>query len=217
VPGTAAGPRSAATRARLLDTAEFLFARRGIAAVTTRELVEAAGQRNASAISYHFGSRDGLLAELLVRRGGPVDARRGELRGRAGSTPPPEELVRCLVEPYAELLHDPGGRAYLRIVAQLRGRFASWRVESDRRTTEHLVGILDEIEHLPAATPARRRNRVLAMIMVITSTTAERARHLDEGRRPELGHDEFVDDLVAMCAALVAVAGDREVATPGPS
>ncbi|MCB1040403.1 MAG: TetR family transcriptional regulator, partial [Acidimicrobiales bacterium] len=48
-------PVAHATRARLLDEAERLLARRGIEGVTTREIVEAAEQRNASAVSYHFG------------------------------------------------------------------------------------------------------------------------------------------------------------------
>ena len=61
------------TRERLLDEAERLFARSSIPGVTTRQIVEAAQQRNTSAVTYHFGSRGGLLLELLARRGGPVD------------------------------------------------------------------------------------------------------------------------------------------------
>lgn len=200
---TAAIARSTETKQRLLDTAERLFARGSIAGVTSREITEAAGQRNTSAISYHFGSREGLLVELLARRGAPVDSSRGALRGGLGPSPPLPDLVRCLVLPYAELLGSDEGRSYLRIVAQLRGRFARWRVESDAGTSRHLSGILDEIEQVPDAAPAVRRERVLAMIMVITSTTAERARRLDEGHRPELDHDGFVDNLVSMCAALL--------------
>jgi AcrR family transcriptional regulator len=196
-------PRSAPTRERLLDEAELLFARRGVQGTTTRELTEAAGQRNTSAVSYHFGSREGLLLDLLARRGGPVDRRRGELRAGLGDAPRTAELVRCLVEPYAALLGSEGGRAHLRIVAQLRGRFAAWRVESDVSTTKHLAEVLDELEQRPAASEAVRRERLVGMIMLLTSATAERARVLDEGGRPSLGHDEFVDDLVTTCTAVL--------------
>ena len=162
-----------------------------------------AEQRNTSAISYHFGSREGLLLAILARRGAGVDAERGRRRASLGEPPALSELVACLVVPYCEMLHEPGGRSYLRIVAQLRGRFAAWRVESDSATTAHLAGILDEIEQRPAVGPALRRERVVALIMVLTATTAERARRLDEGVTPELDHQAFVENLVHMCAALV--------------
>ena len=35
------------------------------------------------------------------------------------------------------------------------------------------------------------------------ASVAERARRLDEDGEPELDHDTWVDDLVAMCAAVV--------------
>jgi AcrR family transcriptional regulator len=191
------------TRERLLDEAERLFARSSIPGVTTRQIVEAAQQRNTSAVTYHFGSREGLLLELLARRGGPVDQRRGVLRSELGPDPSVPALVRCLAEPYCALLADEGGRSYLRIVAQLRGRFAAWRVESDTATSQHLSSILDEIEHRPDLPAALRRERVVALITVMTATTAERARRIDEGADPELDHPAFVANLIDMCAAVV--------------
>lgn len=171
--------------------------------VTTREITAAAQQRNASAVSYHFGSRQGLLLELLARRGGPVDHERGRLRDLAGDDPTLPQLVGCLVQPFTDLLHQEEGRSYVRIVAQLRGRFAAWRVESDAATTAHLAGILDEIEARPDASPAVRRERVVALIMLLTGSVAERARRIDDGSGNELSHDEFVDNLIRTCAAVV--------------
>lgn len=52
----------------ILDVAEQLFAQRGIQAVSFRDLVTASGQRNVSAVAYHFGSREGLLGAMLARR-----------------------------------------------------------------------------------------------------------------------------------------------------
>jgi AcrR family transcriptional regulator len=194
-------PQAVGTRERLLDEAERLFARGGVQGVTTREITAAARQRNASAVSYHFGSREGLLLEILARRGGPVDERRGERREALGDRPTTQELVACLVEPYAELLGDAAGRSYLRIVAQLSGQFAAWRAESDVATTKHLSRILDELEAVPTGPVAVRRERVLGLIMLLTGAVAERARRIDEGLRNALGHRAFVDNLVAMCAA----------------
>ena len=50
---------------------------------------------------------------------------------------------------------------------------------------------------------ALRRERVVALIMVMTGTIAERARSIDEGLDPELSHDQFVANLVDMCTALM--------------
>jgi hypothetical protein len=113
-------------------------------------------------------------------------------------------LVACLVRPYAALLDGEAGRSYVRIVAQLRGRFAAWRVESDAATTQHLAAILDEIESRPDATAAVRRERVVALIMLMTGAVAERARRIDDGTGNELSHDDFVENLVDMCAAVVS-------------
>ena len=171
--------------------------------VTTRQITEAAEQRNTSAVSYHFGSRDGLLRAILARRGGPVDEERGRLLTGAGADPTLDDLVRSLVVPYAALLDDPGGRAYLRIVAQLRGRFSAWREASDASTTQHLAAILERVEAIPDAPPAVRRERVLGLIMLLTGMVAERARRIDDGTGAELDHAAFVADLTAMAAAVV--------------
>jgi hypothetical protein len=41
------------------------------------------------------------------------------------------------------------------------------------------------------------------MIMLLTASAAERARLLDERRRPTLADNDFVDNLVAMCTAVL--------------
>ena len=183
--------------------AEQLFARGGFQGVTTREITEGADQRNASAVTYHFGTREGLLLALLARRGAPVDEARGRLRDELGDEPTVTDLVRCLVAPYATLLSQGEGRSYVRIVAQLRGRFAAWRLESDATTTRNLSRILDELEQRPAASPAVQRERVLALIMLLTGSVAERARRIDDGHEPELDHEAFTANLVGMCTALI--------------
>jgi AcrR family transcriptional regulator len=171
--------------------------------VTSREIVEAAGQRNTSAVTYHFGTRDGLLLEILARRGGPVDGERGRLRDRLPAKPSVHDLVECLVVPYVALLDEPASRSYVQIVAQLRGRFAAWRVESDAATTRHLARVLDELESRPKASAAVRRERVVGMIMLLTGTVAERARRIDDGVGNETGDTEFAANVVAMCTAVL--------------
>lgn len=141
--------------------------------------------------------------EILSRRGGPVDAMRGRRRAELGPEPPLRDLVACLVEPYAALLSSDEGRSYLRIVDQLRGRFAAWRVESDAATTRHLAVILDEIESRAPGDAASKREGVVGLIVLLTGMVAERARRADEGIATDTTDDEFTGHLVAMCTAVV--------------
>jgi AcrR family transcriptional regulator len=56
------------TRQRILDAAELLFAEHGYANVSVRAATTKARQ-NLAAVNYHFGSKDGLLEAVYVRRG----------------------------------------------------------------------------------------------------------------------------------------------------
>ncbi len=69
----------ASTREHLLDVAEALFLDQGVDAVSLRAIVRAAGQKNQSALQYHFGNRDGLITALSNRRQQQLEARRAEL------------------------------------------------------------------------------------------------------------------------------------------
>lgn len=61
--GRADGSGEAATRLRLLAVARGVFAKKGSSA-TVRDICHAA-KVNVSAVSYHFGSKEGLLAAVL--------------------------------------------------------------------------------------------------------------------------------------------------------
>src|SRR5688572_11226244 len=151
-----------------------------------REILEAAGQRNVSAINYHFGSRDGVLNAILDRHGDPTDIARGELLAECGSEASTRELIAALVLPYAAHLATPAGRDYLRIVAQLSASFSAWR-DPNPGTGPHLLEILGVLEERPPELPlAIRRERVVELIMLMTVAMAERARVIEAGRRVEL-------------------------------
>jgi AcrR family transcriptional regulator len=61
-----ASPRGSAARERLLAEAARVFARKGYAAASTREICDAAGA-NVSAIAYYFGGKEALYREVLVK------------------------------------------------------------------------------------------------------------------------------------------------------
>jgi AcrR family transcriptional regulator len=57
-------PASEQTRMRLLDAAREVFSQQGFQGATVREICRRA-DANVAAVNYHFGSKDGLLAEAL--------------------------------------------------------------------------------------------------------------------------------------------------------
>lgn len=115
--------RSEVTKDRLLRTAERLFAREGIDAVSTRRISQEARQRNNSALQYHYGDREALLAALVTARMVPINCRRRALLDRLDRGTEPIELshlVAVLVVPFVEqLLDGDRGCDYVRIAAQI--------------------------------------------------------------------------------------------------
>lgn len=195
---------SQATKTRLLDEAERLFASRGIYAVTNREITEAAGQRNVSALNYHFGSRDQLLGAVLMRRGQVLDARRDELGADLDEHATTGQLVGVLVQVYADCLRTPWGPAYVRIVDQLRAGLGEWR-SGAAKVDVHLQRILSILEDRPDDVPLEiRRHRLVAMMMLMTGLTAARAQRLADGTEPDLDHDAFLTSLTDMLVAVLS-------------
>jgi TetR/AcrR family transcriptional regulator, regulator of cefoperazone and chloramphenicol sensitivity len=85
------------TRERLLDTAERLFAGRGFAGTSVREITDAAGA-NLGAVNYYFRSKENLYAEVFTRRVSllrePVVAAARKAEGGARTSP--ERALRTL-------------------------------------------------------------------------------------------------------------------------
>ena len=94
------------TRRQILDAAERLFAERGVDGVSVRAILKEAGV-NVALAHYHFGSREGLIAELMKSRVGPLideqlrslDA--VEARGQEASL---EDVLRAYCAPAARLI-----------------------------------------------------------------------------------------------------------------
>jgi AcrR family transcriptional regulator len=118
-------PTARDNRGELIAAAERLFAERGIDGVSLNEINRTAGQRNASALQYHFGDRNGLLRAVIDKHSPPVDARRESLlqQYQDAGAQDLRSLAAALVLPLAEKLSDSaGGRDFLRIMAELLSR-----------------------------------------------------------------------------------------------
>jgi AcrR family transcriptional regulator len=116
VTSTAPAP---STRERLLDAAQRLYALRGLDAVSLREINQAAGARNATAVQYHFGDRAGIVRAIFARHLPDVEARRHALLDAYESAGSADlrVLAGALVRPLAARLADQGGREFLQIWA----------------------------------------------------------------------------------------------------
>ncbi|HEY2697492.1 MAG TPA: helix-turn-helix domain-containing protein, partial [Pseudonocardiaceae bacterium] len=64
---------------KLMDAAERLYAEQGFAAVSIRQISDAAGQRNKSVVQYHFSNRDELIKAIIARHVAPVERVRMEM------------------------------------------------------------------------------------------------------------------------------------------
>jgi AcrR family transcriptional regulator len=182
-----------------------LFATEGVDRARTRDIVQLAGQANDSAITYHFGSRRGLLAAILragVERMEPARAASlGALR-----TAPLRAVVAAIVEPTAAELRTEQGRDFLRIVVQVAGQ-AGIRGHNlpplikDTALAAQLAALDDRCRALLPETLAQER--ISVFIAFLTAALADRVDRDDS----HLGHDAFVHDLTAMLTA--ALAADR--------
>lgn len=96
----AQSPQSDSTRARIVAAAERLFAERGFAGTTMRDLTTLAGT-NLAAVNYHFGSKEGLLEAVFRTYLEPLMAERLKLldaaEGQSLGQPLP---LRTIIELY---------------------------------------------------------------------------------------------------------------------
>lgn len=113
------------TKDALVSAAETLFAARGVDRVSLREINRASGARNAVALQYHFGDRDGIVRAVVRKHYRQVDRQRHQMLDayEQGSHDDVRELSAALVLPAAAKLADlDGGPEYLRIAAELLNR-----------------------------------------------------------------------------------------------
>ena len=127
--------RNEQTRRRLMDVAAQIIAERGVDALSLREVASVAGQRNHSAVQYHFGSKEGLIDATYRQVTQRSMAKRDELFADVQSTGDRAEfdaLIDVLVRPTVEgsLLRDPVG---------IEGRFLSQLIRGANATVDRLA------------------------------------------------------------------------------
>jgi AcrR family transcriptional regulator len=195
---------AAPTREKLLDAAAKLFAERGVNNVSLAEIVRAAGQRNTSAIHYHFGSRDAVLLAILERHVPVIRARRMELLARAQVRDEPRSAAEAMVRPVTEFAQRGWReRAYLQIGSELTSYLdrASPSIQWLLRETAGHDALALLRDRCPPIPPEIWNERSAIATAFLGRAAADRARHLES--RPRSGSDalpdeEFVENLIDM-------------------
>lgn len=139
--------RADATRIALIEAAERLIAQKGLADVSTREILQEAGQRNQSALQYHFGSKDGLISATINERTTQIDRIRQDMLADLGDEPTLRQIIQVLILPLGELMKDKAaGANYLNFLSQAITQ-PTWEL---RRVLENfnVVGMLKAYELL---------------------------------------------------------------------
>ncbi|NUW41965.1 TetR/AcrR family transcriptional regulator [Nonomuraea rhodomycinica] len=105
-----------------MRAAERLYATRGLAGVSIRQIGEAAGQRNNSAVQYHFAGRDALIEAVLAEHAAAIERHRLAMMTALGDPArmSPRDRLRCAVLPRVEHQIELGTPSwYARFLAQI--------------------------------------------------------------------------------------------------
>ncbi|MBF6173226.1 TetR/AcrR family transcriptional regulator [Nocardia blacklockiae] len=197
-------------RERLIVAAEQLIAERG-PTVPLRDIAAAAGQRNNSAIQYHFGSRDGLVAAVVEHRLATLEVRRLELLAEQAGSAAAESvhgLLEALVIPMFELSARHGIGHYARFLEQIRTHPAvtdAANLDTAQRTSVRVImrGLERGLPDLPARLRIRR---LRSLPTVLFALLADHERAVESGRvtaDDEAAWTEIVDMLAGTLTAPV--------------
>ncbi len=115
---------SAATQARISSAAGQLFAQHGFSRASLRQITKKAGA-NLAAVNYHFGAKEDLYRQVVLRHVQTINRERVRLLAQAeqlaGDQPVPlRAVVETFVRPLMRHASDPeiGGPPFLRLVAR---------------------------------------------------------------------------------------------------
>jgi len=196
---------------RMIDAAERLAAERGLAALTVQAVQEASGQRNKSAVQYHFGGRQGLVNALLRVRMARANERRTSMLLALGDQPSVRELVEALVVPLIEsvLARNPSywARFLVQAIGDPTAGLAALAAVDDVAFESARSRLEARLGHLPPPTRTLRVQSIFGYACVVLAA-------FEVGALPAgLAGDALIVEIVDACCGLVeAPTTDRPLA-----
>jgi AcrR family transcriptional regulator len=209
---TARAEQVSATRELILTAAERLFAERGVNAVSNRQVSEAAGQGNNTAVGYHFGTKADLVRAIVRKHATRIEEIRARLLAGIGDSSDVRDWVDCLVRPIAEHLGALDGPTwYARFCAQIVTDPALHQIlVEESLASPTLRQIIDGLTRcLPELPPEVRAERAEMARHLIVHMPAERERAIAENRAtPRANWDDaatgLADALVGLWLAPIS-------------
>ena len=214
--------RRNATKDALLSTAERLYAERGLDAVSMREITREAGQRNSTALQYHFSSKQALVSAIIHRRMNDGDSRRLEflhdleLRGKLDDV---RSLVAAMVEPIAVGIKSPkrwpAEQCWIRFLSEAQRRpeydlveFAKTASDLGLRRVYLLLG--KQLRHVPDV--VLRQRFLIAMSQVVHGLAEiDRLRERRRRSRQRFDIERAIENLIDMTAGALSAPVSIEV------
>jgi AcrR family transcriptional regulator len=176
--------RASATRELILTTAERLFAEHGVFAVSNRQIAEAAGQGNNTAVGYHFGTKTDLVRAIAKKHTEQVEQRREQMLAEIGDSTDLRDWMACLVRPITEHMEALGNPTwYARFGAQLMTDPVLVKIMSEESlSSPSLRRIVDGLRRcLPDLPSDVRRERGDMARLLMVHMLADRERALADG------------------------------------
>jgi AcrR family transcriptional regulator len=198
---------STVTREKLIRAAEYLFARHGFD-VPIRDIQDRAGQRNATALQYHFGGKRELVWAIIEKNSmtpEQTQAVRDDLASKQGDA---RALVEAIVRRLTAPLATEEGRDYMRLAFQLVTQAPVRQSMVDGVETPQLVSVPYEsalIRMVVPSLPERLvQERAVAGLTFVLLQVADRARVIDDNESKGLiDEEDFIANLVDMTTALL--------------
>lgn len=169
---------TAGTRDRLVHAGLRLFADQGLNAVSLRRIVQEAGAGNRSALHYHFGGRDGLVAAIVDDLQAWLSPRWQSQLAAVTSHMTLRTIVEALFDPVLELQQTPDlGLPAVRFIARLgwdfgpSGQHLSAQLHRDALTRAHSLAQ----SRLPRVTPQVLQLRLIFAMNNVYHGLADRS------------------------------------------
>lgn len=201
--------RSEATQSALMRAAEKLIAERGIENISIREIVNTAGQKNESALQYHFKNIKGLIAAIHQARDTQIQASRTAMLDqltRTGEQLTLRQLCTLMVQPAFDLAKSkPDFHRYIKAfgheMALAEDSVLKLARSKGGASVVQLTGLLrDALPHLD--TPAFHRRMEAAVRFCATSMYHQAGRkNAFRGLQAELFFNNLIDALEGLLSA----------------
>ena len=194
-----------------MRAAEKLIAQAGVENISIKEIVAAAGQKNESALQYHFKNLSGLLDAVHTERSAEIQAKRSESLAamlEKTSEPSLRQLCTLMVEPTFQLAR--GNLEFRRYVKAFGHKLAISDASPLKAISRkgggglsgQQIGVLLR-KALPHLDEEAYRKRMEAAIMLCSASMYHQARQRNafRGHQSDVFFHNLIDALVGLLSA----------------